>query len=334
MPRPLRAALIVLAGWLLGFPASADAAEVGFEQVQVPDPAGPPLRAAIWYPTAAAASPHRLELYSQDVALAADVAGTGHPLVVISHGNGGSLAGHYDTALALAHAGFVVAAMTHTGDNYRDKSNETRVQDRPRHVRATIDYVLSEWTGHSAVDAARIGVFGFSAGGFTALVAIGGKPDFSRIDPFCATHAETFTCQIVQAHGLAHAAPLPPSAWLADPRIKTAVIAAPALGFAFGQEGLRGVTVPVQLWAAADDHVLPIADYAEAVRNALPQPPEYHLVLQADHFDFLAPCSAELAQAAPQICAEPQGFDRAAFHAPFNAAVVQFFARTLAGAAK
>jgi predicted dienelactone hydrolase len=31
---------------------------------------------------------------------------TKHPVIFISHGTGGSLASHYDTALALAKAGF------------------------------------------------------------------------------------------------------------------------------------------------------------------------------------------------------------------------------------
>lgn len=320
---------LALAALLAAAPAPARAASVGFAEVQVPDPEGPPLPAVIWYPADQPAAPHRLDLFTQDVAPGAPVAGTRHPLVVISHGNGGSMAGHYDTALALARAGFVVAAVTHTGDNYRDHSNELRIQDRPRHLRATIDYLLSQWDGRAAIDPARIGVFGFSAGGFTALVAIGGKPDFSRILPFCAGHPATFTCRLLQAHGVTRLPPVPDTAWRADPRIKAAVIAAPALGFTFGRKGLRNVSVPVQLWAAADDRVLPVADYAAAVRDALPRPPDYRLVPRAGHLDFLAPCSPALTQAAPAICADPKGFDRAAFHERFDAAIVRFFQRTL-----
>jgi predicted dienelactone hydrolase len=40
---------------------------------------------------------------------------------------------------------------------------------------------------------------------------------------------------------------------------------------------------------------------------------------------FLAPCSEVLAAAAPQICQDPGGFDRAAFHRAFNQSVVDFF---------
>jgi hypothetical protein len=46
------------------------------------------------------------------------------------------------------------------------------------------------------------------------------------------------------------------------------------------------------------------------------------------HFSFLAPC---LATAAPEICRDAPGFDRTAFHASFNRAVVEFFSRRLPG---
>ena len=39
------------------------------------------------------------------------------PLVVFSHGTAGWFGGHHDTAAALADAGFVVAAINHSGDN-------------------------------------------------------------------------------------------------------------------------------------------------------------------------------------------------------------------------
>jgi predicted dienelactone hydrolase len=89
------------------------------------------------------------------------------------------------------------------------------------------------------------------------------------------------------------------------------------------------VGIPVQLWRAGDDHILPSPDYAEAVRDALPRKPEYHVVPGAGHFDFLAPCSEALARVAPDICSDDGGFDRAAFHRSFDREVVRFFSTTL-----
>lgn len=48
---------------------------------------------------------------------------------------------------------------------------------------------------------------------------------------------------------------------------------------------------PVQLWRADNDVILPHPRYAEAVRLALPETPDHHVVPNAGHFDFLVPCS-------------------------------------------
>ncbi|HEU4628633.1 MAG TPA: hypothetical protein VFS08_02780 [Gemmatimonadaceae bacterium] len=305
---------------------------VGFETVAMPGDAGTAVTVGIWYPTDAPTKPESLGGWTQEVAVSAAVAPGRHPLVVMSHGNGGWFGGHYDTALALARAGFVVAALTHPGDNYADQSRATDMPARVRAVHRLVDYMLDAWPRHEAVDSARIGIFGFSAGGFTALVASGGVPDFATFPGHCRAHPDYADCRIVAAAGIPYAdlaTRFSPSGWAHDPRIRAAVVAAPALGFTFAPDGLRGVTIPVQLWRAADDRVLPHPDYAEAARRALPAPPEYHVVPRAGHYDFLAPCDRDLAARIPEICRSAPGFDRRAFHEEFDRAVVAFFLRTL-----
>ena len=124
-------------------------------------------------------------------------------------------------------------------------------------------------------------------------------------------------------------ADVPPGAWVADPRIRAIVVAAPAFGFAFAPDGLKTVAVPAQVWRAAEDRHQPDAWYDEAVRQALPRPPDYRVVAGANHYSFLTPCGPRLAARAPQICADPPGFDRAAFHQAFDAEVVRFFQANL-----
>jgi predicted dienelactone hydrolase len=302
----------------------------GFQHGFAADPGGKPLEIGIWYPSPAAVQPVAMGPTTMDVALNAVPQGKALPLVVISHGTGSSFLGHYDTAIALADAGYVVAAVTHAGDNYKDQSRSADIMDRPRQISRVIDHMLSSWEGHAAIDPARIGMFGFSAGGFTTLVSIGGVPDFSAIGPMCRQHPGDFACQLIAKSGGNPAAPLTTVASAAaDPRIKAAVVAAPALGFAFAPDGLRNVRLPVQLWRAENDVLVPHPRYAEAVRLALPVAPEYQVVLGAGHYDFLVPCSAALASLAPAICARAGGFDRAEFHASFNAAVVGFLNKTL-----
>lgn len=312
--------------------ARAVAADAGFQEVQVANPGDQPITVGIWYPTAEPAREQRLGTLVQTVAPGAPVAGEHLPLIVISHGTGGWYGSHVDTALALAHAGFVVAAPTHPGDNYQDQSRAAQIRRRPPQLQRVVDYMLSDWPEHARINSDRIGAFGFSAGGFTVLAAIGGAPDFTRIKPHCEAHPDYFECALIKRAGMAPpmaAANAAAPTSFRDPRIKAAVIAAPALGFTFSGEGLDPVTIPIQLWSAEFDHILPTPDYADAVRANLPRSPEFHLVAKADHFDFLAPCSPELAKVAPDICQSLAGFDRAEFHQRFDAEVVRFFRETL-----
>jgi predicted dienelactone hydrolase len=302
----------------------------GFQRGFAADPDGKPLEIGIWYPSQATAQPIVMGPTTMNVAVNAIAQGKRLPLVVMSHGTGSSFLGHYDTAIALADAGFVVVAVTHTGDNYADRSRSADIMDRPRQISRVIDHMLSAWDGRATIDPARIGMFGYSAGGFTTLVSIGGVPDFSTIGPMCRQYPGDFACQLIARSGSNLTAPAP---WAmthsADPRIKAAVAAAPALGFTFSPAGLRNVRVPVQLWRAENDVLVPHPRYAEAVRLALPEAPDYHVVSNAGHFDFLVPCSTALASLAPAICNGAAGFDRAAFHASFNAAVVSFLSQAL-----
>lgn len=281
--------------------AQAPAETVVSLRLAVPDGDGPAIEAGVWLPGASFAGPR--------------------PLVVISHGSGGDFQSHRDTAEALARAGFVVAALTHTGDNWRDQSQATNVVQRPRQLSVLIDYMVERWEGRATIDPDRIGAFGFSFGGFTVLTAAGGEPDMSRIAEHCRAHPAFYDCRLMSARPAASATP----AWTHDARLKAVVAAAPALGFTFTREGLAGVTQPVQLWKAGADQVLPGPFYAEPVRDALPRAPEFRQVEGAGHFDFLPPCTPQLAAAAPIICTPTPGFDRAAFHDQLNREVVRFF---------
>lgn len=314
----------VLAALAVSAPASAS---VGFRLLAVPATDGAPaVPLAVWYPSDAPATDQPLGLFRQTVASDAPMRGDHLPLVVISHGNGGTKDGHSDTALALAQAGFVVAALEHPGDNYRDQSRAVQIADRPRDLHRAIGWMLDASPDHARLAAGRVGAFGFSSGGFTVLAAAGGRADLSRFAPHCAAHPAAYDCRLV-----GHAGSAPPeviTGFVSDARIRALVVAAPALGFTF-QGGLDGVTQPMQLWRADADRVLPAPDYADAVRATLPHPPEFHAVPGADHWDFLAPCTPALAQAAPAICGEIGSFDRPAFHRAFNAEVVRFFQANL-----
>lgn len=318
---PLRLALAALSLVTVAPAAKAPSEQAGFKHEVTADR----IEVGVWYPATGTPVHQRLGLYAQDVVPNARVPNGRHPLIVISHGTGGDFAGHVDTAVALARAGFIVAALTHPGDNWRDSSRATRIEGRPAALSATISYMLQAWPGHAAVDPDRIGAFGFSAGGLTVLAAAGGRPDLALLADHCRQRPAYFDCTLLKTQPRAATAPWPS---LHDSRIKAIVVAAPALGFTFNRAGLAKVTVPVQLWRADDDLILPAPFYADAVKTALPRQPEFQSVPAAGHFDFLAPCADPASM--PQLCRSAPGFDRVAFHQRFDREVVRFFSKTLA----
>ena len=312
-------AIAVAAYLLLGPPPAHRIAGITVEDAVASDPDDKPLAVKIWSPAGAKA---------------------GLPLIVISHGTGGSLTGHADTAEALAQAGFVVAAMNHTGDSYRDDSYVGRGQHlvgRSRHVARVIDHMLQRWPGHDRIDPGRVGMLGHSAGGFTALVVAGAEPDMTRGAAHCREKQDAWDCNYLKSHGLdlTKAQSRTNQKWLHDPRIKSAVIAAPAVGHSFEPDRLTGITIPIQLWEAKTDAI--VDDSPAIIRDLLPAAPESHIVAGAGHFSFLTPCGWGMNAAitlmhlfgTPDICGDPAGFDRAAFHRTFNASVIDFFKRTL-----
>jgi predicted dienelactone hydrolase len=122
-----------------------------------------------------------------------------------------------------------------------------------------------------------------------------------------------------------------PPVWIHDSRIRAAVIAAPAVSYLFGPDGLKHVTIPIQLWRAAVDGQAPHEWNSAVVEKGSPTPPDLHTVSNADHYAFLPPCIDALRQAAPFICTDGPSFDRASFHQQFNQEVVAFFSQMLHG---
>lgn len=276
----------------------AVAATVAVRQAVVEDVGHKPIPIVIWAPAA----------------------GKDLPLVVISHGTGAAPLSHIDTAQALAGAGFVVVAPMHPGDNFQDDSAVGKTAwfvDRSRHVTKVIDYMLGQWDGRERLAASEIGIFGFSAGATTALIAIGGEPDLARVAPHCASTPE-FVCKIVSP-SLDEGKPQ----WSYDARIGAAVVAAPGIGFAFEPKNLSKVRVPVQLWSGSADETVPYATNTAIVRRSLPKAPDFHSVEDAVHLSFLAPCTPETP---PFLCQDKPGFDRSAFHKQFNRSIIKFFA--------
>jgi predicted dienelactone hydrolase len=293
----------------------------GLRVIDVPaDAEGPALHGAMWYPCSE--PPGEVKIGYATLPGVRDCAVNGNklPLAVISHGRGGDFVGHHDTAEALADAGFVVAAINHPGDTAADMSRSDDLSvlvERPTDIKRLIDFMLRASPLASKIDPNRIGFFGFSRGGYTGLVLVGARPDWASTTTLCRT-STSHMCEQVLSKAF-RAQPL-----TYDPRIRAAVIADP-LAVMFTAKSFAAVTVPVQLWQSerGGDGVSP--ESVAAVNRDLPAQHEYHVVRNAAHFVFLAPCPPALTKIRPELCTDAPGIDRIAFHKQFDAIVVKFF---------
>src|SRR5207244_5528198 len=104
-------------------------------------------------------------------------------------------------------------------------------------------YMLDGWPDAPRIDPQRIGLYGFSFGGYTGLAVIGGNPDLRKGLPNCAT-SRLRACKELEN------GEIPEQPITHDPRVKAAVIIDPYPVFVFPEENLKGINVPVQLWSS------------------------------------------------------------------------------------
>lgn len=320
-------------GWLsvilllIAFAAVDDVFAAGFEQLEVPASGGEPtIEAMVWTPCAGDSGSSEIGPYSVRAIPDCAVTAQSLPLVVISHGYGGSLLGHHDTATALADAGFVVATLNHPGDFYGDDSGAHQLsifESRPRDVSRVISFMLERWEKRETLDPEAIGVMGFSRGGTTALLLSGAEPSISAsAERFCDPWWSFVQWQCRQLNSGEAGIDA-----RADSRIRAAVVMDPLN--LFDAAGLESVGIPIQLWASEMGGDKVELQHVKAIRASLPKITDYHEARGAGHFAYLAPCTPAFTESAPKICEDPAGFDRTDWHKKMNTAVVEFFKRQL-----
>jgi predicted dienelactone hydrolase len=325
-----RPAFVVALLFFLGVTAAQAA---GLKNFEIPaSAAGPTIRLLVWTPCAE--PPQEMDARGATFFAVPGCAVTGDklPLIVISPGRRGWFGGHHDTAAALADAGFVVAALNHPTDNIRDTSGTDSLSvlvERPADMKRLIDYMLEGWPDASRIDAQRIGLYGFSFGGYTGLVVIGGNPELRKGLPKCQASSLRACRQLESGE-------LPDQPIVHDPRVKAAVIIDPFPAFVFSEANLKGIMVPVQLWSSdpAQNSDGLSGCCAADINQRLPAKLDYHFVENAKHFSFLATCTPKEAQVAPAICTDALGFDRVGFHSKLHADIVAFFREHFAESTK
>jgi predicted dienelactone hydrolase len=291
-----------------------------------------PFPMAVWYPTHATEKPWKVGHYQIEATSNAPMAPGPFPLLLLSHGSGGSEFGHHDWAEYLARHGYVVAAPRHLGDSFDQpdgRGSDIQLIGRLWQVTKALDAVLADHRFTPSIDAGRIGMIGFSAGGYTTLASIGAEPNFNLWEAHCKKHPEDSEfCPSMIASLFSSLPRITRPDWEMphETRIKAAVVMAP-VAILYDSAGLSGVTVPLRVYRAANDHRVRNALNADIVIAGLPVSPE-QMTVPGGHYVFLAPPSDKPASKLRKLFDDAPGVDRVTIHKQISKELVKFFNRT------
>lgn len=306
---------------------------------------------AVWYPTDNAAQPvpQQFGPPGQPV-FQVDPAATNakiaprpdkFPLIVLSHGTGGTAQSMAWLATALAARGYIVAAINHPGNNALAPHT---VQGfmlwwlRALDLTTALDNILKDDEFGPRIDPQRIGAAGFSLGGYTVIELAGGITSRRMLGENCTEPANRTSCKsppefpdlLAKAKALAESDPAfdealrGDSASFRDPRIRAAFAIAPVIGPAVTPASLAAITIPVAIVAGAADSIAPVDANAKYYASRIPHA-ELTIFPGADHYVFLDECTAAGRSVIAPLCTDPSGVDRRQVHDATVALAATFF---------
>ncbi|GAB3873052.1 hypothetical protein GCM10028824_24190 [Hymenobacter segetis] len=280
---------------------------VGCRTLEIADAAlGLTFPLLVLYPTGTPGQPEPIGPYSLEVAFDAPIEPGPFPLVLISHGTGGTPLTHRLLAHFLARHGFVVGLPRHHA-NHRDDNSWHNTPDnlvaRPRHLSLAIDALVAEFGAALRPD--WVALIGHSLGGYTALALAGGQPG-----------TVTEPSQLIPA--------------TSDARVRALVLLAPATVWYRAAEALREVRVPILLMMGEKDEWTPDF-HAQIVLNGVAdrQQVQHRIIKNAGHYSFFSPFPPERTGPAFPPSQDPPGFDRAQFQTEMQVEILQFLEQQL-----
>jgi len=267
------------------------------------------------------------------------------PLILLSHGTGGSALQLGWLATRLAAHGYIVAAVNHPGNSAIEPYTAQGFREgweRPGDLSAVLDAMLADSVFGARIDTTRIGAAGFPLGGYTVLSIAGASTDTGSFFAFCRSPAHDFTCdaqpefpeagvqfvRLLATDSTARASVAHANGRHADARVR-AVFAMAPVSRLFSAEGVAAIRVPVMIVVGAADPIVPAATEARWAAGHLRGASLTVLPGQVTHYAFLDECTAAGRVAAAHVCRDDPSVDRAAIHRRVAAQATGFFDRTL-----
>lgn len=321
------AALLLLSS----FAHAADTYMVGFRTLgQWSQDSGLRLDVSVWYPSVRPPRDLNYAPWEISAARSGKPVDGRFPLLLLSHDTAGTRFSYHDTAAWLASLGFVVAAPNHTADNMDNMDNLLtwrQLESRVDELSGTITLLLHDPEVEPSIDASRIGVIGFGAGGTAALLLGGALPDCDAWGAYCDKAAPNdMYCNAWardRIDSLCKHLPLTKS--LADTRVRAVAALAPGFGMLFSRRSFQWFYPPLLLVAAPDDSLNNTALHARRIFELMGRKPRWLSLPQADVGALMAPCPDSLAAELPELCRSVSEETRTAIHKRMKDALGDFF---------
>ena len=311
-----------------------------------------PLAATVWYP-ASSENPEQewragVFRFGYSALNAPFVDATPRPLIVLSHGTGGSAAQLSWLAEHLVTGGYIVAAVNHHGNNAVENRQWPAAfvlpADRSRDLSVLINKLLDHSEIGPRIDRDRIGAAGFSLGGYSVLGLAGIQlPSFDAWERRCSSRPDLSACQLPpeaefgleEIDRMKSSDPTFQSALerartsVQDRRIRAVYTIAPTLISLMEETDVSiDIVAEVKVILAEKDEQITFSETSHVLDQILPQS-VVRVIARATHYMFLAPCSIRGKLFLRSLCSDPVGINRRDVHANIGKDAVEFFDSTL-----
>ncbi|WP_339847346.1 hypothetical protein [uncultured Halopseudomonas sp.] len=335
-----------LAGAILLIAHSLASASIGLLEIQSPELQGP---ITVLYPSEGAETEIERAGFKFNVAHEAYAIEGNRRLIVISHGSAASPWVHFELAHDLVEAGFVVALPEHFQDNYRDTSasGPESWKQRPAEISRTIDAIARDPQLSIILGLQRVGMYGMSAGGHTALTLAGGRWSPGQFVRHCEEYIEDDfqACVGLSTEltgGVFDGAKTAMAKWVignrfsdqtwyehTDPRI-VAIVAGVPFAADFDLESLKTPNVPLGLIVADQDKWLTPAFHSDRVIDACTSCQVLMSIENGGHGALLAPLPLLEEGLTTELIGDPPGYARSEVTDEVSRVITSFFQTNLA----
>ncbi|MDB5634747.1 MAG: hypothetical protein JWR49_3602 [Tardiphaga sp.] len=329
--------------------------KVGFRQGHLQDQLRPnwdgtgprPLNWTAWYPTSDAAVEHErllgppsdpwfsIGLMAPDAPLL--VTPHRYPVVLLSHGTGGSALDLGWLGRRLAQRGFVTIGVNHHGNTLGEPYRAEGFLcwwERARDLTVLLDQIAQHGEFADRLDIDRVFVAGYSPGGCAAAALLGAITEHSRFQR--TDSSRDFARGVPQFPDLADHLPglLASSAifresWARmslsyrDARFKSALLLATGRGLlGFNEASLAAIEAPARIVIGGADPTLHAATWLHRYMRGSTLDV---LAPEVGHYVFLPEATEAGRRATPATCVDAPGVNRAAIHERIAAAAKELF---------